>query len=71
MKKIRLFLQIPSDDAQRVINTLWARGILSEKQYERNLRLINNLSARARLQKNKKTEQLIAGIREFYKKQVK
>lgn len=34
---ITLFLRVPKDEAIRIIGRLWAKGILSDKQYIRRL----------------------------------
>jgi len=68
---VRLFLQIPPENAKRVVGTLWATGVLTRAQYERNMKTIDAKALDNETVKNKKWGKLMSNIRGFYKQEVK
>lgn len=44
-KNITIFLRVPKDEAVRIISRLWAKGIISDKQYAYKIQNIDPDSA--------------------------
>ena len=59
---------MPPDVAARICGGLWARGIFTDTQYEREMRRIDNRKFDAMQARDEKFRKIMLETREFYKK---
>ena len=66
---ITLFLRVPKDEAIRIIGRLWAKGLLSDKQYIRRLdELDQNKSKQFAEKRLQLTNILEKGVKKWQKR---